>query len=85
MVAVGMRGWIFSYQACRVRALGSRSFRAGRLRGSEQSVQIARSIRPAERPQSWPEMSHFGAEFFRILRGSGGRLCSISKVLVFRA
>jgi hypothetical protein len=30
-------------------------------------------------------MSHFGAEFLRILRESGDRLFSISKVLMFPA
>jgi len=57
--------------------------------GVSRSCATARSNRSrCARPiglQPLPEMSHFGAEFFRILRDSGGCLFSISKVLVFPA
>jgi hypothetical protein len=77
--------WIFSYRVRRrsgaARGAWTSAGRSGRVsRGlrpaSEQSVQMRlplRSSRPAERPQPLPEMSHFGAEFFRMLRKSGGR------------
>ena len=68
------------------RGVRSPSRPAGRSAGAARSnrCRCARSIRPAERPQPWPEISHFGTEFFRILRESGSRLYSLSKVLVFR-
>jgi hypothetical protein len=84
MLAAKIVDWIFSYRVRR-RSDAARGPRAsarrpagsvGPLPTSEQSVQMRlplRSSRPAERPQPLPEMSHFGAEFFRMLRKSGGR------------
>ena len=85
-VAAGMCGWIFSYAARRVWArVRSPSRPAGRSAGAARSnrCRCARSIRTAERPQPWPEMSHFGTEFFRILRESGSRLYSLLKFWCF--
>jgi hypothetical protein len=89
--------WIFSYRV-RPRSGAGRgglglqrggSFGSVGLRQtSEQSVQMRlpwRSITPAEMQQPLPEMSHFAAEFFRMLRKSGGRHRLVSKVRAFRA
>jgi hypothetical protein len=85
MLAAKIVDWIFSYRVrCRSGAAREACASAGRpdrvSRGlrpmSEQSVQMRLPLlsgRPAERPQRLPEMSHFGAEFFRMLRNSGGR------------
>ncbi len=82
IVAAGTSGWIFSYHArprsgaaCGAWASAARPVQVSRSAahlGAIGADALGRSGRWRGR-KPLPEMSHFGAEFFRMLRKSGGR------------
>ena len=82
IIAGGTSGWIFSYRArpgsgaaCGAWASAARPVRVSRPAahlGAIGAAALGRSGRWRGR-KPLPEMSHFSAEFFRMLRKSGGR------------
>ncbi|WMT76790.1 hypothetical protein [Bradyrhizobium sp. Ash2021] len=82
IVAERTSGWIFSYRARpgSGAACGARAAVARPVRASRPAAHLGAIGADALGRSGWwrgrkplPEMSHFGAEFFRMLRKSGGR------------